>query len=89
LCAFSSWWLGRELAWLVGTILIGFVGAFTLVIMLPTNQRLVDPDLNRSSERAHELLVLWARLHAVRTVCSLAALLIFLVAAIAHLQPRG
>ncbi|MGA2416041.1 MAG: DUF1772 domain-containing protein [Candidatus Sulfotelmatobacter sp.] len=89
LCAFSSWWLGRELGWLVGTILIGFVGAFTLIIMLPTNQKLVDPDLNPSSERAHALLVLWARLHAVRTVCSLAALLIFLVAAIAHLRPRG
>jgi uncharacterized membrane protein len=89
LCAFSSWWLSRELAWLVGTILIGSVVAFTLIIMMPTNQKLVDPDLDRSSETARQLLVRWARLHAVRTVCSLTALLIFLVAAIAHLQPRG
>ena len=87
LSAFSSWWISRELAWLVGTILIGSVVVFTLIVMLPTNTKLVDPSLDRSSEAARQLLVLWARLHAVRTVCSLTALLIFLVAAIAHLQP--
>ena len=87
LCAFSSWWLGRELAWLIGTILIGSVLAFTLIIMMPTNARLLDPSLDRSSETARQLLVKWARLHAMRTVCSLTALLIFLVAAITHLQP--
>jgi uncharacterized membrane protein len=87
LSAFSSWWISRELAWLVGTILIGSVVVFTLVVMLPTNMRLVDPSLDRSSETARKLLVRWARLHAVRTVCSLTALLIFLVAAIARLQP--
>jgi uncharacterized membrane protein len=87
LSAFSSWWTGRELAWLVGTILIGSVVVFTLIVMMPTNAKLVDPTLDRSSEAARQLLVLWARLHAVRTVCSLTALLIFLVAAIAHLQP--
>jgi uncharacterized membrane protein len=87
LSAFSSWWLGRELAWLIGTILIGSVLAFTLIIMMPTNARLLDPSLDRSSETARQLLVKWARLHAMRTVCSLTALLIFLVAAITHLQP--
>jgi uncharacterized membrane protein len=86
LSAFSSWWMSRELAWLVGTILIGSVVPFTLIVMMPTNTRLVDPSLDRSSETARQLLVLWARLHAVRTMCSLTALLIFLVAAIAHLQ---
>jgi len=87
LSAFSSWWMSRELAWLVGAVLIGSVGPFTLLIMLPTNTRLVDPTLDRSSEAARQLLVRWARLHALRTVLSLTALLIFLVAAIAHLQP--
>jgi uncharacterized membrane protein len=86
LSAFSSWWLGRELAWLVGTVLIGSVVAFTLIVMMPTNMKLVDPSLDRSSETARRLLVLWARLHAIRTMCSLTALLIFLVTAIAHLR---
>jgi uncharacterized membrane protein len=87
LSAFSSWWISRELAWLAGTILIGFVVVFTLVVMLPTNMKLTDPSLDRSSETARQLLMRWSRLHAVRTVCSLTALLIFLVAAIARLQP--
>jgi uncharacterized membrane protein len=87
LSAFSSWWMSRELAWLVGTILVGSVVPFTLIIMMPTNTRLIDPALNPGSETARQLLVRWARLHAVRTICSLTALLIFLVAAIAHLQP--
>lgn len=87
LSAFSSWWISRELAWLVGTFLIGFVVVFTLIVMLPTNAKLLDPALDRGSEAARQLLVRWARLHAIRTVCSLTALLIFLVAAIAHLQP--
>ena len=87
LSAFSSWWRSRELAWLVGTILVGSVVPFTLIIMMPTNTRLIDPALNPGSETARQLLVRWARLHAVRTICSLTALLIFLVAAIAHLQP--
>jgi hypothetical protein len=54
--------------------------------MMPTNMKLVDPSLDRSSETARRLLVLWARLHAIRTMCSLTALLIFLVTAIAHLR---
>ena len=87
LSAFSSWWMNRELAWLVGAILIGFVVPFTLIIMLPTNTNLIDPTLDAGSEAARQLLVRWARLHAMRTVFSLTALLIFLVAAIAHLQP--
>jgi uncharacterized membrane protein len=53
---------------------------FTLIVILPTNKKLLDPLLDRGSETARQLLVLWARLHAVRTVCSLMALLIFLVA---------
>jgi uncharacterized membrane protein len=80
LSALSSWWLTRNLSWLAGALLIGAVVPFTLIVILPTNKKLLDPLLDRGSETARQLLVLWARLHAVRTVCSLMALLIFLVA---------
>jgi general secretion pathway protein G len=39
----------------------------------------VDPTLDRSSEAARELLNRWGGLHAVRTVLSLAALLVFVL----------
>jgi uncharacterized membrane protein len=84
LSALSSWWMTRELAWLIGAILIGFVVPFTLIVILPTNKKLLDPSLDRSSETARRLLALWARLHAVRTLCSLMALVIFLVTAVGH-----
>ncbi len=82
LSALGSWWMTGELAWLIGAILIGSVVPFTLIVILPTNKKLLDPSLDRSSETARQLLVRWGRLHAVRTVCSLTALVIFLVAAL-------
>jgi uncharacterized membrane protein len=85
--ALSSWWTTRDLSWLAGTILIGSVVPLTLLVILPTNKQLLDPSLDRGSEKAQQLLVLWARLHAVRTVCSLMALVIFLVSLIARHTP--
>jgi uncharacterized membrane protein len=87
LSALTSWWMTRDLSWLVGTILIGSVVPFTLIVILPTNKKLLDPALDRSSESARQLLVWWAKLHAVRTACSLSALLIFLAAVVEHPTP--
>jgi len=87
LSALSSWWISGGLAWLGGAILIGAVVPFTLIVILPTNKKLVDPSLDRSSETARRLLELWARLHAVRTMCSLLALLVFLGTTLMHSRP--
>jgi uncharacterized membrane protein len=65
-------------AWLFGGIGIVAVVPFTLIVILPTNKKLLDPSLNRNSEAARQLLVRWGRLHAVRTVLSLAAFVAFL-----------
>jgi hypothetical protein len=47
---------------------------------LPTNKQLLDSGLDRNSARTHELLVRWGKLHAVRTVASLTATAVFLIA---------
>jgi hypothetical protein len=73
-----AWWLNSIGAWLVGAILIGAVVPFTLIAILPTNKKLLDPLLDRNSELARTLLRKWGRLHAVRTVLSVVALVIFL-----------
>jgi len=80
LSALASWWMTGQTAWLAGAILIGSVVPFTLFVILPTNKKLLHPSLDRSSQTAQHLLMLWARLHSVRTACSLIALLIFLAA---------
>jgi hypothetical protein len=66
------------MAWLWGAVLFFSVVPYTLAAILPTNKQLLDTSLDRSSARARALLVRWGRLHAVRTVVSLAALILFL-----------
>src|SRR5213593_409366 len=68
-------------AWLVGSLLLFLVVPFTLIVIFPTNHRLLDPALDRSSPDAQRLLVRWGRLHEVRTVLGLGALIVFVLAA--------
>jgi hypothetical protein len=57
---------------------------YTLVVILPTNKRLMDRALAPDSPEARALLRRWTALHAVRTVLGLAA-----AAAMAHLLAYG
>ena len=56
---------------------------FTLIVVFPTNKKLESDKLDLSSARAEHLLRSWGRLHAVQSVLSLVAFLIFLIA-LAH-----
>jgi uncharacterized membrane protein len=76
--AVASWALTSNYAWLLSGILIVAVIPFTLIVILPTNKKLLDPALDRNSEMARQLLIRWGRLHVVRTVLSLAAFMVFL-----------
>jgi uncharacterized membrane protein len=72
------WFLGGSLAWLIGSILLGSVIPFTLIVIFPTNKQLLDPNLDKKSDLALRLLTRWGRLHAVRSILSFAAFTIFL-----------
>jgi hypothetical protein len=61
---------GRGPVVLVGGLLLGAVVPFTLIVILPTNNRLLDPGLERQSPEALALLNRWGHLHAVRSVAS-------------------
>jgi len=67
--------------WLWGAILILAVVPFTLLVIRPTNNRLLEPGRDRRSADTRLLLESWGRLHAVRTLLSLAASLLFVWAA--------
>ena len=73
----AVWWINSDRWWLVGGLILGSVIPFTLIIILPTNKRLLDPALEPRTEMASKLLTRWAKLHGVRTVLSLVAFLIF------------
>jgi hypothetical protein len=74
----SAWALGD--AWLaLGSILLVAVVPFTLVVILPTNKQLLDPDLDPRGDAAAELLARWGHLHATRSVLSGVAFVLFLM----------
>jgi hypothetical protein len=73
-----AWFAGATFWWLVAGILLGSVIPFTLIVILPTNKRLLNPALDRRSAETGLLLARWGRLHAVRSVLSAMALLLFL-----------
>ncbi|MGH7820563.1 MAG: DUF1772 domain-containing protein [Candidatus Binatia bacterium] len=75
-----AWWNGSGTPWLVGAICFAFVVPFTLIAIMPTNDRLADPALDPSSAEARDLLARWSRLHAVRSIAGVVSLLVFLLA---------
>jgi hypothetical protein len=78
LAALVSWWFDRGLGWLIGGLLLLLIIPFTLVVILPTNRRLESRELDLRSEEAGTLLRRWGRLHAVRSILSTLAFVIFL-----------
>jgi hypothetical protein len=63
--------------WLIGGVLLGLVIPFTLIVILPTNRKLLSPSLDKESPEARELLDRWGRLHAVRSLLSFSSFLVF------------
>jgi Domain of unknown function (DUF1772) len=74
----AAWLAGATVWWLVAGILLGSVIPFTLVVILPTNKQLMSPALDRRSAQTGLLLARWGRLHAVRSILSALAFLLFL-----------
>ncbi len=75
-----AWDAAGRVEWLVGSALLFFVVPFTFVAIMGTNERLLNPALDRESEAARVLLVKWGRLHAVRSVTGGASFLVFVLA---------
>jgi hypothetical protein len=73
--------LTGERLWFGGAALILAVVPFTLIVIRPTNTRLLDPHLDRRSPETRDLLESWGRLHLVRSVLSLVASMLFILAA--------
>jgi len=78
-CAGSAWLWGSSLSWLIGGILLGVVIPFTFIAIFPTNKQLLDPGLDKNSSLAEQLLRRWGKLHAVRSLLSLASFVLFLL----------
>jgi uncharacterized membrane protein len=73
----------KDLLWITGAMLILVVVPFTLVVIRPTNNQLLDPRRDKRSDETLHLLTTWGHLHIVRTLLSVVASILF-VWAVAH-----
>ncbi len=79
LAGVSAWLLGGGIMWFAGAVLIGLVVPFTFLAIMPTNHQLLTPGRDLASNETRVLLVKWNRLHAVRSLLSLLALVVYLI----------
>jgi hypothetical protein len=77
-CGIAAWLMGGGAGWIVAALLIGLVVPFTYLGIMPTNKALLTPGRDLGSPDTRALLERWGKLHAVRTVLSLAATLLYL-----------
>lgn len=76
--AVGGWYQTGHLLLLIGGLVLGVVVPFTLLVIYPTNHRLLASTLAPESPEAEGLLRRWGRLHAVRTGLSILAFAIML-----------
>jgi hypothetical protein len=79
LISIAGWFYTRQILVLIGGLVLGAVIPFTLLVIFPTNHRLLNPMLVSDSPEASTLLRRWGHLHAVRTILGIVAFLILLV----------
>jgi uncharacterized membrane protein len=72
---------GASWTWAIGGALIGLPVPFTLIVMLPTNKRLLNAEGANNDER-RELMRQWARLHWVRSALGTVGLIVLIRAAL-------
>jgi uncharacterized membrane protein len=72
---------GASWTWTTGGALIGLAVPFTLIVILPTNKRLLSDEGANDDER-RALMRSWARLHWVRSALGTAGLMVLIRAAL-------
>jgi hypothetical protein len=77
----GRWLEGAGALWLIGAAVIVAVVPFTLAVIRPTNQKLLEPGRDLKSVETRRLLEVWGRLHAVRSALGVVASVLYVWAA--------
>ncbi len=75
-----AWWLTGRLAFVAGAVLMLANWPWTLLAILPTNNRLMATELPKAGADTRALIVKWNRLHAVRSGLGALAVAAYLIA---------
>ena len=74
-----AWWQSSNLWFAAGAILSLLPWPWTLLVIKPTNDKLLETPLDRAGPETRRLLSRWGRFHAVRMGLGGAATLAFLI----------
>ena len=70
----------QNLIWILGSVIILSNWPFTLLVIMPTNLKLLEIKEGTASTKEIERIIYWGKLHAVRTFLGIFAVLIFIFA---------
>ena len=71
-------WQAKDWRWIVGAILILANWPYTLLGIMPTNNKLKAITIDAAGPASRAMIVTWGWLHAVRTTLGIAAVLAYL-----------
>ncbi len=82
LAGLIQWYLLRDPLWAIGAALLVFIIPFTVVVLKPINDQLLDPNAQRSDSETEDLLNQWAPRHWVRSIVSGLSFVVYLWASV-------
>jgi Domain of unknown function (DUF1772) len=73
-----AWWQSGDWRWLLGATLLIANWPYTLIAIMPTNNKLMATTPDQAGPESRKLIETWGNLHAVRTVLGALATATFL-----------
>ncbi|PDT84951.1 DUF1772 domain-containing protein [Sinorhizobium sp. BJ1] len=77
----AAWWQSGNPLWGLGAAVIILNWPYTLLLIMPINNRLENTAPDQASEATRELIMRWGKLHAGRSALGAVAAVIYLIAA--------
>jgi hypothetical protein len=83
-CGLLAWYQTGETRFLYGALLLVANWPWTLLAIMPTNNKLMAMEPSDNDPKIRALVQRWGRLHAVRSGLGLAATVLFFLSLIGH-----
>jgi anthrone oxygenase-like protein len=77
-----AWWQTGVWQWILGALFLIANWPYTLLVIMPTNNRLMAMVPSQVGSEGRKLIEKWGRLHTVRTALGIAATCVFLWASV-------
>jgi hypothetical protein len=82
LAGLAQWYFSNDTLWMIGAGLLAFVIPFTVIVLKPINDQLLNPNIELSTSETETLLKKWAPRHWLRSIASGLSFLVYLWASV-------